>query len=122
MFENNVAEDNLIKLYNRAKITLCGAVMEPFGLTPIESMACGTPVVAVREGGLRESVAHGRVGYLSDRDPMNFGRYIEELLVDDSLRESMGRNAREHVLNYWTIGRARGELLRLFEYAINRHE
>ena len=121
VFEENVCEEHLVHLYNRAKLTLCGAVMEPFGLTPVESMACGTPVVAVREGGFRESVSHGEVGYLSDRDPARFGGYVRKLLLSHEERENFSVNARQHVLRYWNVQRVREQLLDLFEFAIRKH-
>jgi glycosyltransferase involved in cell wall biosynthesis len=51
-----VSEDKLIDLYSRCKALLCTAVDEDFGLTPLEAMASGKPVVAVDEGGFRETV------------------------------------------------------------------
>jgi glycosyltransferase involved in cell wall biosynthesis len=54
-------------LYARARATLMlGAWPEPFGLVAIESMACGTPVIARRAGALPEILRHGTDGYLVD--------------------------------------------------------
>jgi glycosyltransferase involved in cell wall biosynthesis len=42
---------------------------EDFGMTPIESMAAGKPVIGVREGGLKETIQHGETGILVPADP-----------------------------------------------------
>ncbi|HJW69312.1 MAG TPA: glycosyltransferase family 4 protein [Candidatus Binatia bacterium] len=85
-----IDEDALVVAYNRAKATVCANVLEPFGLVPLESMACGTPVIAVREGGLRESVRDGETGYLVDRDETALGAAIDAVIGDDALRRCLG--------------------------------
>jgi glycosyltransferase involved in cell wall biosynthesis len=64
-----VTDDGLVALYQAASVTMAAALNEPFGLTVFESMACGTPVVAVAEGGYLETVTHGVNGFLVDRAP-----------------------------------------------------
>ncbi|MCJ7445293.1 MAG: glycosyltransferase [Methanotrichaceae archaeon] len=59
-----VSEDELIDLYARCKGLICTARDEDFGLTPVEAMASGKPVVAVNEGGFTETVKHGQTGLL----------------------------------------------------------
>jgi glycosyltransferase involved in cell wall biosynthesis len=51
-----VTEENLLNLYANCKGFICTAIDEDFGLTPLEAMASGKPVVAVDEGGFRETV------------------------------------------------------------------
>jgi glycosyltransferase involved in cell wall biosynthesis len=102
----NVDEEGLVGLYNRAIAVVYAPIREPFGLVPIEAMACGTPVVAVREGGVPESVLHEQTGFLTDRDPEVFARAVEGLLDDPTLAEEFGRNAREHVVRHWSWERA----------------
>ncbi|TLN00023.1 glycosyltransferase family 4 protein, partial [bacterium] len=63
---NMVSDEVLLQLYNRAQVVACASILEPFGLVPLEAMACAAPVVAVAEGGLRESVQPGLTGYLVD--------------------------------------------------------
>lgn len=63
-----VTEEELIDLYGRCKGHICTAMDEDFGLTPVEAMAAGKPVVAVDEGGFRETVT-ADTGMLVDADP-----------------------------------------------------
>jgi glycosyltransferase involved in cell wall biosynthesis len=88
--------------YNRALLCVYAPVLEPFGLVPLEAMACGTPVVGVREGGVAESVIHGHTGLLVERDPAQFAAAVQHLLSNPALASEYGRNGREHVLRNWT--------------------
>lgn len=96
-----VSVDELVRLYNVARATLYAPVMEPFGLVPLESMACGTPVVAVAEGGVRESVTHGETGLLTERLPRRFAEALRSLLEDPALGARLGVYAREEALERW---------------------
>jgi glycosyltransferase involved in cell wall biosynthesis len=55
-FLGEISESHLIDLYARCKGLICTALDEDFGMTPLESMASGKPVIAVDEGGFRETV------------------------------------------------------------------
>ena len=66
-FRQGISDAALVGLYRSASVTVLAAQLEPFGLVPLESLACGTPVVALREAGYRETVEHGVNGYLVDR-------------------------------------------------------
>lgn len=99
----NISDIEVVDFYNRAKLTVCANLLEPFGLVPLESMACGTPVVAVREGGFRETVLHETTGLLIERNVNAFGKAIEYLLTNDAVRSTMGENGIEHVRNNFSI-------------------
>lgn len=101
-----VSDDTLVEAYNRALLTAYAPVMEPFGFVPLESMACGTPVVGVNEAGVRETVRHGETGLLVDRNPAAFAEAIGGLLRDPQQREAMGRQARSSVVATWSWDRA----------------
>lgn len=58
-FRGEVKEEELVDLYSRCRGLVCTALDEDFGLTPIEAMASGKPVVAVSEGGFQETVVPG---------------------------------------------------------------
>jgi len=63
-----VSEEELRDLYSRCKAHICTAIDEDYGLTPIEAMASGKAVVAVREGGYQETVIDGETGFLVHAD------------------------------------------------------
>ncbi|MEP6930087.1 MAG: glycosyltransferase, partial [Flavobacterium sp.] len=57
-FENMANDTELVNAYNQAILTVFPSRLEPLGLVPLESMACGTPVVGVAEAGIRETIQH----------------------------------------------------------------
>jgi len=77
-----IDDHELVALYQSSAATVCAGTVEPFGLTTIESLACGTPVVAVNEGGYREVVRHGENGLLADRRSDRLGTAIAAAIHD----------------------------------------
>ncbi len=100
-FQTLISDHELVRLYNQARLTLYAPIMEPFGFVPIESMACGTPVIGAREGGVRETVVHEETGLLIERDLPAFAGAIESLLNDPQLCEYYGRQGRVVVEKKW---------------------
>jgi len=98
----NVDDQSLVELYNQASLTLYAPVREPFGLVPLEAMACQVPVVAVSEGGIRETVLHQVTGLLVEREPEQFAAAVTSLLSDPALACRLGENGRKQVLEQWT--------------------
>ncbi len=68
-FLGEVDEARLVELYATCRGFLATAQDEDFGMTPVEAMASGKAVVAVDEGGYRETVVHGRTGWLVPATP-----------------------------------------------------
>ena len=67
---------------------------EPFGITPVEAMACGTPVVGSAVGGIKSTVVDGRTGYLvPPDDPAALADRLAHLLQTPGLLAAMGRRA-----------------------------
>jgi glycosyltransferase involved in cell wall biosynthesis len=74
-----------------ADVVLAVPWYEPFGITPLEAMACGRPVVATAVGGLVDSVADGVTGDLvPPRDPAALGEALAALLADHERRTAYG--------------------------------
>jgi glycosyltransferase involved in cell wall biosynthesis len=97
-----VSDEVLLDAYNRAAVVAYAPILEPLGLVPLEAMACGTPVVGVAEGGVRETVIHDRTGLLVERDPQRFADAVAKLLSDTTLADAFGKAGRETVLQHWT--------------------
>ena len=117
-----IKDEELVLLYNSAKLVLYAPYLEAFGLVPLEAMACGTPVVAVKEGGVRETVIHDRTGILVDRDEEIFSKAIEALLRDPLKRDAIAQEARRVILESWTLEAAGDRLYNHLSRAKESHK
>ncbi|WP_162276060.1 glycosyltransferase family 4 protein [Roseimaritima ulvae] len=82
----------------------------------LEAAAQGVPAVCTRVGGLEEAVLDGETGVLvPPDDSRQLARAVLHLLDDDSLRQSMGQAAREHISKHFRLQRAVDEFEQLYE-------
>ncbi len=102
----NIPDEELVTLYNRVKAFVYAPIREPFGLVILEAMACGTPVIGVQEGGAGELLKDGINGFIRPREVKKFSEVIEFVLRNKELAETIGRNARNEILKFWTWGHA----------------
>jgi glycosyltransferase involved in cell wall biosynthesis len=98
-----VLDDELVDILNRAAMMVYAPRLEPFGFAPLEGNACGLPVVAVAEGGVRETITDGVNGFLVDPDETAMARAIERLRDDKDLSDRLGRNGRKIVEEKWSL-------------------
>lgn len=97
-FDGAVPHDALPAYYQAADVCVIPSYYESFGLVAIESMACGTPVVASRVGGLVSTVTDGVNGYLIPwRCPGPFAEKLDVLLANPELRANFSRAGRASV-------------------------
>lgn len=101
-FQFRVSDQRLVELYNGASVVLYAPRREPFGLVPLEAMACERPVLAVPEGGIQETVIDGETGFLAPRDPEQFGARLTSLMKNPQKRSRVARRAREIVKTQWS--------------------
>jgi len=95
-----VSRDDMPALLRSADAVVCVPWYEPFGIVPLEAMACGVPVVASAVGGQIDSVVDGVTGvHVPPRDPRSLARALAELLDRPERRAALGaagaRRARE---------------------------
>jgi glycosyltransferase involved in cell wall biosynthesis len=91
VFTGAVSRADVPAWVRSADVVLAVPWYEPFGITPLEAMACGRPVVATAVGGLVDSVADGVTGDLvPPRDPDRLGEVVSALLADDERRAAYG--------------------------------
>ncbi|HEX5741208.1 MAG TPA: glycosyltransferase [Pilimelia sp.] len=92
--------------YATADLLVCPPWYEPFGLTLLEAMACGKPVVATAVGGHTDTVVDGVTGELvPPRDPAALARVVRDLLADHHRRAAYGRASLRRVHEQYTWAR-----------------
>jgi glycosyltransferase involved in cell wall biosynthesis len=90
--------------YSAADLFLFPTRGESFGLVALESIACKTPVVSFRVGGVPDVVRHGITGYLAEpEDVDDFRQGIVQLLEDHTLRTTMGEQGRQIAIEEFSI-------------------
>jgi glycosyltransferase involved in cell wall biosynthesis len=91
VFAGSVPRADVPAWVRSADVVLAVPWYEPFGITPLEAMACGRPVVATAVGGLVDTVVDGITGDLvPPRDPGRLGAVLAALLADDDRRAAYG--------------------------------
>jgi glycosyltransferase involved in cell wall biosynthesis len=101
-----VAREELERLYGGAAIVACPSRREGFGVSCLEAMAYGKPVVASAVGGLRDLVVDGETGVLvPPRDAPALRAALESLLRDRDLRIRLGAAGRDRARRHFSWDR-----------------
>lgn len=98
----NISDLDLVKIISNAAIMIYTPRLEPFGLAPLEANACGTYVVAIAEGGVRESISNGINGTLINGYKIKeFADVITLFVTDLNYAKTKGNEARIFVEENW---------------------
>jgi len=100
--KQRISDEDLIQLYSESIITLSLSRFDTFGLVPLESMACATPVIALNVAGYRETIIDGKTGFLVDFDVKDIAETILFCLNKPEKIKQMGINGRRWVKKYWS--------------------
>ena len=91
-FRGRVERSTLPALLRSADAVVCAPWYEPFGIVPLEAMACGVPVVASAVGGMIDTVVDDVTGvHVPPRDPERLASAIRDLVRDPARRRAYGR-------------------------------
>jgi len=103
MLTGFVADEDLPALYSGARVYACPSLAEGFGLTVIEAMACGTPVVCAQNSSLPE--AAGTAALFADvANPELFAEALRRAFLDDALRQELIDRGHIHTTRFsWKI-------------------
>ena len=105
-----ISDVELVDVLNRATMMLYAPRLEPFGMAPLEGNACGLPVIAVAEAGIRETIVDGVNGLFVDADPEAMANAIRHLLDDDHHVRALGEAGVRLVNERWSLGAAERRL------------
>jgi glycosyltransferase involved in cell wall biosynthesis len=98
-----ISDVELVAILNRARLMAYAPRLEPFGYAPLEANACGLPVVAVAEGGVRETVIDGVNGLLVEHSHQAMADAIRRLLDDKEYAQMLGKSGRRLVEQKWQV-------------------
>jgi glycosyltransferase involved in cell wall biosynthesis/phosphoheptose isomerase len=106
----------LATYYNAADVFVSTPWYEPFGITPLEAMACGTPVLGSNVGGIKFSVRDGETGYLvPPNDPDALAERAAHLFRNPKLLAILGRQAIRRVNDLFTWERVAAGIAAIYE-------
>ena len=117
-----ISNEDLLQFYSTCKAVLCCGHNEPYGLVPLEAMACGIPVIAVREGGFIDNIESGKNGMLVNRDPLEMASVLETVLLNDDLRTRITLNGREFVTGERSMEKAANRLAEILTDINNKRD
>jgi D-inositol-3-phosphate glycosyltransferase len=116
-----VAQADLPPIYRSADLVVCAPWYEPFGIVPLEAMACGRPVVASSVGGLIDTVVHGGTGlHVPPRDARAVADAVHELLADPDRAERLGAAGRRRVASRYAWDRVAADTERAYATTVAR--
>jgi glycosyltransferase involved in cell wall biosynthesis len=116
-----VARDRLPALLRSADAVACVPWYEPFGIVPLEAMACGVPVIASTVGGLIDTVVDGVTGlHVPPRRPDRVAEALRRVLADAGLRRSLGEGGVERTRSRYGWDSIAGATLAMYEQVCAR--
>ena len=121
LFTGFIERPHLKNLYTIADVFVFASKVESQGMVALESMACGTPVVAIGKMGIREVMGGDFGGFMVDDDLNTFTEKVEELLVNHEMHRLKSKEARKHV-DKWTIDLQAVKMIRLYQTLIVKKE
>ncbi|MFX0091015.1 MAG: glycosyltransferase family 4 protein [Candidatus Hodarchaeota archaeon] len=103
IFKDDIPNFNLPHVLNQAKIFILPSHYEGHPKALLEAMSCGMPCIGTNVTGIKEDIKHLVTGYLCTTDSKSIAEAIEVLLADESLRSTLGKNAREYIIKNYSI-------------------
>ncbi|MGE5498045.1 MAG: N-acetyl-alpha-D-glucosaminyl L-malate synthase BshA [Syntrophothermus sp.] len=93
-------QDGLVEILNSSDLFLLPSQSESFGLSALEAMSCGVPVISTSVGGLPELVNHNETGFIAEiGDTDRMARYAIDLLTNEKKYQEFSKNSRARAVN-----------------------
>ena len=114
-----VPREAMPAIFRSADVVACTPWYEPFGIVPLEAMACGIPVVAAAVGGLTDSVVdHGTGLHVPPKDPAAIAEAVAMLLASPALRAKLGRAGERRAKARFSWNRVAAETEKAYQLAV----
>jgi D-inositol-3-phosphate glycosyltransferase len=114
-FRGRLARSDLPALFRSADVAVCVPWYEPFGIVPLEAMACGLPVVASSVGGLIDTVVDGVTGvHVPARDPRRLAEALRALLAEPERGRALGAAGAQRARERYAWARIGGSTLDVY--------
>lgn len=121
-FTGQRSREQLRFYYGAADVFCTTPWYEPFGITPVEAMACGLPVVGSAVGGIQTTVVDGKTGYLvPPNDPEALAERLAFLYRHPWLAQRLGQAGMERAWQHFTWRSVAAQLAAVYERAIDTH-
>lgn len=119
IFRGQVPQAELAQILRSLDAVVCSPWYEPFGIVPLEAMACGVPVVAATVGGMIDTIVDGTTGlHVPPRDAAAVAQAIERLIDDPNLSAHLGAGGRDRVVKKYSWGRVAEMTHRVYRGAL----
>lgn len=117
--QGQVSRAEMPGIFRSADAVVCAPWYEPFGIVPLEAMACGVPVVAAAVGGLRDTVVDRATGlHVPPRDPEAIASALAMLLENPTLRAELGQAGQQRARTRYSWERVAAETEKAYQLAV----
>lgn len=115
-FTGRVANDHMVDYYNLANLSVLPSRVEALGIVPLESMACGTPVIMTGQSPASDIIDNEIDGFIVERtDPKTYAKRILEILSDQDKIESMREKARKKIIEKFSIEKVINDNIKFYQ-------
>lgn len=120
IFAQEVPVHEVASWYQALSLFIAPQRWEGFGLTPLEAMACGVPVIATKVGAFPELIIEGKTGYLTDiGDVDKMATATAPLLSNEKLRTKFAKASRMHMVKNFDINVEANKLIKIYRSLMN---
>lgn len=117
--QGQVSRSEMPGIFRSADAVVCAPWYEPFGIVPLEAMACGVPVVAAAVGGLRDTVVDHVTGlHVPPKDPEAIASALSLLLENPALRDKLGQAGERRARTRYSWDRVAAETEKAYQLAV----
>ena len=121
LLRGQVPREEMPAVLRSADAVVCTPWYEPFGIVPLEAMACGVPVVASAVGGLIDTVVHGKTGlHVPPKDPEALAKALAELLQNPGYATRLGAAGRQRARARYSWDRVAADTEKAYQSAVSR--